>query len=189
MKKLRRWLTAGLLAILGMSTAQATDLQFDYLMLEADLEDVQDFDPDAVQIKLINPVGPNTDVVGVFALGISDDELEEFVPPFGTISLSVDLSTLLGIYVRAHADIGNGAQLFAQFGFVKIDYELDADIFGLTGSESFDEAGLAFGFGLSLSISDRSAFVVEYNQYPDVDIEDASEISSTALSLGYRTSF
>ena len=189
MKKMYVSILAGLLATPGLSTARAVDLQFDYLLLEADLGDAEDFEPKAIQVKLINSIGPNSDFIGVFALGTSDDELEEFDPFFGTVRLSVDLSTLLGVYGRIHTGLGEGPQFFGQVGLVRLDYDLDAEIFGLSGSESYDDIGLAFGVGLSVGVSDQSAFVIEYNQYPDVDIEDVADIETSALSLGFRTSF
>ena len=178
-----------LIILFGSMSAQATYFQIDYMMLEADLEDVEEFEPDAVQLKFINPVGPSTDIMGVFAFGISDDEIEEFDPFFGTVSLSVDLATMFGVYVRGHADLGANGQLFGQLGLVQLEYDLDAEISGLSGSESYDDTGVAFGFGASFGLSDQAALVIEYNQLPDVDVEDIADIETTSLSVGFQMSF
>jgi len=175
--------------LFGSMPVQAAKLQIDYMMLEADLEDVDEFEPTAIQLKYINPIGPNRDIMGVFALGISDDEIEEFDPFFGTVSLSVDLDTMFGIYGRAHADLGANGQIFGQLGLVRLEYDLDAEISGLSGSESYDEFGLAFGFGASFAVSDQAALVIEYNQLPDVDVEDIADIETTSLSVGLQMSF
>ena len=168
-------------------SALAADFQIDYLMLEADLEDVEEFEPDAIQLKYISPVNPSVDIMGVFAFGISDDKVEETDPFFGTVSLSVELSKLFGIYARARAELGDGARIYGQVGLVQIDYDLDAEIFGLTGSESYDETGVAFGLGIAIDVSGRAAIVIEYNQFPDVDVEDF-DLESTAISLGFQMS-
>ena len=189
MKKLLALLTTFAIVTLGSMSAHAVNFQIDYMMLEADLEDVDEFEPDAVQLKFINPVGPNTDIMGVFAFGISDDKIEEFDPFFGTVSLSVDLSTLFGGYFRAHADLGANAQIFGQVGLVLLDYDLDAEIAGLSGSESYDDTGVAFGFGVLFSVSEQAAIVIEYNQFPDVDVEDIADIETTSLSVGFQMSF
>ena len=178
-----------LILLFGSMSAQAAKLQIDYMMLEADLEDIDEFEPDAVQLKFINPVGPSTDIMGVFAIGISDDEIEETDPFFGTVSLSVDLSTIFGVYVRAHADLGADSQIFGQLGLVRLEYDLDAEIFGVSDSESYDDTGLAFGFGASFGLSDQAAVVIEYNQFPDVDVEDVADIETTSLSVGIQMSF
>ena len=173
----------------GSLPVQAANFQIDYMMLEADLEDVDEFEPDAVQLKLIDSVGPNTEIVGVFAFGISDDKIEEFDPFFGTVSLSVDLGTMFGGYVRAHADVGASGQIFVQVGLVLLEYDLDAEIFGLSGSESYDDTGVAFGFGALFAVTDQAALVIEYNQLPDVDVEDIADIETTSLSVGFQVSF
>lgn len=178
-----------LILLFGPMSAQAAKLQIDYMMLEADLEDVDEFEPTAIQLKYINPVGPNSDVVGVVAFGISDDEIEEFDPFFGTVSLSVDLANMFGVYGRAHADLGANAQVYGQVGLVLLKYDLDAEISGLSGSESYDDTGLAFGLGASFGLSDQAALVIEYNQLPDVDVEDIADIETTSLSVGFQMSF
>ena len=177
------------LVTFGSMSAQAANFQIDYMMLEADLEDVEEFEPDAVQLKFINPVGPSTDIMGVFAFGISDDEIEESDPFFGTVSLSVDLATMFGVYVRANADVGANGQIFGQLGLVQLEYDLEAEIFGESDSESYDDTGLAFGFGVLFGLSERAALVIEYNQFPDVDVEDIADIETTSLSVGFQMSF
>lgn len=189
MKKLLTLLLVSAIVTFGSMSAQAAKLQIDYMMLEADLEDVDEFEPNAIQLKVINPVGPSTDIMGVFAFGISDDEIEEFDPFFGTVSLSVDLATMFGAYVRAHADLGANGQIFGQLGLVQLKYDLDAEISGLSGSESYDDTGVAFGFGASFGLSDQAALVIEYNQLPDVDVEDIADIETTSLSVGIQMSF
>ena len=155
------------------------------------LEDVDEFEPDAVGLKYIHPVGPSTDIMAFMAFGIDDDEIEESDPFLGTVSLSVDLDTIFGVYGRAHADLGTNVQIFGQLGLVQIEYDLDAEIsgLGLSGSESYDDTGVAFGLGASFGLSDRAALVIEYNQYPDVDVEDIADIETTALSVGFQMSF
>lgn len=188
MNKLPALILLSAAVMLASLSARAADLQIEYLMLEADLEDVDEFEPDAIQLKYVNPVNPGIDVMGVFAFGISDDEIEETDPFFGTVSLSVELSSLFGIYGRARAELGDNARVYGQLGLVQIKFDLDAEIFGLTGSESYDETGVAFGVGIAIDVSDRASIVIEYNQFPDVDVEDL-DLESTGISLGYRAAF
>ncbi len=189
MNKLRFMLLLSVVLIFGSMSARAAKFQIDYMMLEADLEDAEEFEPTAIQFKYINPVNPDIDFMAVFAIGISDDEFEEFDPFFGTVKLSVELGNMFGVYGRAHTNSGSNTQFFGQLGLVQLKYDLDAEIFGLSGSDSYDEIGLAFGFGASFGLSDRSSIVIEYNQFPDVDIEDIADIETTSLSLGYQASF
>lgn len=189
MNKLNLLLLVSVVLTFGSTSARAAKYQIDYMMLEADLEDVEEFEPTAIQFKYINPVNPDVDFMAVFALGISDDDIEEFDPFFGTVKLSVELGHLFGVYGRAHTNSDSNTQFFGHLGLVQLKYELDAEIFGLSGSDSYDETGLAFGFGASFGVSDRSAIVIEYNQFPDVDIEDVADIETTSLSVGYQASF
>ena len=191
MKKFLTLLLVSVIVTFGSMSARAAKLQVDYLMLEADLEDVDEFEPDAFQIKYIHPVGPSTDIMAVVGFGISDDEIEESDPFFGTVSLSVDLTNMFGVYGRAHADLGANVQIFGQLGLVQLEYDLDAEIsgLGLSGSESYDDPGLALGFSASFGLSDQAALVIEYNQFPDVDVEDIADIETTSLSIGFQMSF
>ena len=159
------------------------------MMLDADLEDVEEFEPTAIQLKFINPVGPHTEFLAVFALGISDDEIEESDPIIGTVSLGVDLANMFGVYGRAHADLGTNAQVFGQLGLVLIKYEIEVEIFDVSDSESYDDTGLALGFGVSFDLSDQAALVFEYNRFPDVDVEDIADIETTSLSVGIKMTF
>lgn len=191
MKKLLTLLLVSVVVTFGSMSARAAKLQIDYMMLEADLEDVEEFEPDAVGLKYIHPAGPSIDIMAFIAFGIDDDEIEESDPFLGTVSLSVDLATIFGVYGRAHTDLGARGQIFGQLGLVQIEYDLDAEIsgLGLSGSESYDDTGVAFGFGASFGLSDRAALVIEYNQFPDVDVEDIADIETTSLSVGFQMSF
>ena len=190
MKKLLTLLLVSVLVTLGSMSAQAAKLQIDYMMLDADLDDVDEFEPDAVGLKYIHPVSPTVDIIGLVSFGIDDDEIEESDPVFGTVSLSVDLDTMYGIYGRVHQDIGTNSQVFGQVGLVRLEYDLDAEItgLGLSGSESYDDSGVAFGFGASFGLSDRAAIAIEYNVFPDVEVE-STDIETTSLSVGFQMSF
>ena len=134
-------------------------------------------------------LGQHNSYVLLDLLGLSDDEISEFDPFFGRVSLGVELTNMLGVYTKIHADLGANGQIYGQLGLVQLKYDVEAEIFGESASESYDDIGVAFGFGASFGLSEQAAIVFEYNQYPDVDIEDVADLETTSLSVGVRVSF
>lgn len=175
---------------IGSVNASAASLDIQYLMLDTDFEGVS-LEPSALQLKVANPVAPNISIEGVLAFGITDDDISVTIPP-DTLKFGLELANLLGVYAKAHADLGSNSQIYGRIGFTKIEYDITATITSggssISGTVSDDDTGIAFGFGALFALSPQSGLVVEYNQYPDVDFEGLN-IETTSLSVGYQMNF
>ena len=162
----------------------------DYLILSTDVAEA-DFDTSAIQIRLSNGIGPNIDVEGVFALGLSDDTYRDTDPSFlglGDFSVTAELASMFGVFAKFHSDSTSGFQVFGRLGLAMVDFDIDVDSQNLgPASESFDDTGLAFGVGASFNISETSAIVAEYSKWPDVDVEGV-DIETDVISIGFQIS-
>jgi opacity protein-like surface antigen len=188
MKKIIITIVAGLFALSANAMAEGLKVGVDYLMLSSEIEEA-DFDTSAVQIRFSNGVGPNIDIEGVFALGLSDDTYRDSDPIFlGDFSVTGELSHMFGVFAKLHSDSISGFQVFGRLGLASVEYDVDVDSQNLgSGSESYDDTGLVFGVGASFNFSETSAIVVEYSKLPDVDIE-GTDIETDAISIGFQMS-
>jgi hypothetical protein len=182
MKKIITTIVVSLLALSTNAMAEGQKVGVDYVKLSSEIEGL-DFDTSAVQIRYSNGVAPNIDVEGVFALGIDDDTVT-----LGDISVTGELGHMFGVFAKFHSDSNSGFEAFARVGFALVEYDIDIDIENLvSGSESFDDTGIAFGVGASFNFSETSAIVVEYSKLPDVDFEGV-DIETDAISIGFQLS-
>jgi opacity protein-like surface antigen len=187
MKTIITTIVVSLLALSTNAMAEGQKVGFDYVKLTSDVGG-QDFDTSAIQIRYSNGVSPNIDVEGVFALGIDDDTVTAFDPSLGDISVTGELGHMFGVFAKLHSDSNSGFEAFARVGFALVEYDIDIDIENLgSGSESFDDTGIAFGVGASFNFSETSAIVVEYSKLPDVDVE-GTDIETDAISIGFQMS-
>jgi len=169
--------------------AEGVKVEIDYLMLKSEL-DVLDFDTSAIQVRVAGAVNPNVDIEGVLAIGVSDDSYNVFQPGVGNVSLSAQLANMLGIYAKLHTDASSKFQFFGRLGLAIVKYDFDASIQGLgSGSDSYDDAGLSFGLGISFNITDKSAIVIDYTILPKVDIEGIADMETDTIGVGLQMAF
>jgi len=173
------------------SIAQGTSIDIDYMMLSSDLN-VLSFDTTALQLRVSNPINANIDVEGAIAFGVGDDSYSAYDPGVGNVKLSAKLGNMLGVFAKLHTDPSLGYQFYGRIGLAKVayDFKYSSSVFGST-SESYDDTGLAFGFGGSFNISTSGAIIVEYNQLPNVNfslIPELGDIETTTITLGVQLS-
>ena len=187
MKNIITTIVVSLLALSTNAMAEGQKVGFDYVKLSSDVGG-EDFDTSAIQIRYSNGVAPNIDVEGVFALGIDDDTVSDSDPFLGDFSVTAELGHMFGVFARFHSDSYSGFEAFARVGFAMVEFDVDVDTqnFGSV-SESYDDTGIAFGFGASFNFSETSAIVVEYSKLPDVDVE-GTDIETDAISIGFQMS-
>jgi opacity protein-like surface antigen len=189
MKKIITTIVAGLFALSANAMAEGMKVGFDYLMLSSEIEEA-DFDTSAVQIRFSNGVGPNIDIEGVFALGLSDDTYYDSDPDLlGDISITAELAHMFGVFARLHSDSISGFQVFARLGLAVVEFDVDiyAQNFGSV-SKSYDDTGLFLGVGASFNFTESSAIVVEFSKLPDIDLE-GTDLETDAISIGFQMSF
>lgn len=118
---------------------------------------------------------------GRVGMGLSDDDISEFDPFLGDISLELEVDTVLGLYLVAQTRSG-AASLYGIIGFTQVDFsiEVDGGILG-SASDSDDESDLSYGFGVNFDVSDQASINVEFMQYLDKDDFEASAISVGVL--------
>lgn len=187
MKKIITTIVVSLLALSTNAMAEGQKVGVDYVKASSEVEG-EDFDTSAVQIRFSNGVAPNIDVEGVFAFGIDDDTVTDFDPFLGDFSVTGELGHMFGVFAKFHSDSNSGFEAFARVGFAMVEYDIDIDTqnFGSV-SESYDDTGIAFGFGAGFNFSETSAIVVEYSKLPDVDFE-GTDIETDAISIGFHMS-
>ncbi len=140
-------------------------------------EDDIDLEP-TVGMFRIGSMGENgVGFEGRIGMGLSDDDISEFDPFLGDISLELEVDTVLGIYLVEQTTIG-AASVYGIIGFTKVDFTVDVDL-GILGSdsESDDESDLSYGIGANFEISDKAAINIEFMQYLDKDDFEASALS------------
>jgi opacity protein-like surface antigen len=187
--EMRKVLSITVAALLTLSTnaiAEGTKIGVDYLMLNSEIDTV-DFDTSAVQIRVSSAVNKNLDLEGAMALGISDDTYNDTDPFFlGDFSVTAKLSSMLGVFAKAHSDLESRFQVFGRVGLARVEVDLDFDTQNLgSTSESYDDTGIAFGIGGSFDVSETAAIVAEYAKWPDVDFE-GTNVDTEVISIGFQ---
>ena len=158
-------------------SAQGIRFGIDYMQLTTDIEGFE-AKPSAVQFRLIKPINNFVDIEGDLAFGISDDAFTDCTGP----GCSIELSSMLGFFGIFGTDSTARARIYGKAGFAIIEYEDDLGV-------SEDDSGIAFGIGGSVRLGKSSFIVLEYNQLPDLDVGFGFTLETTALSLGFQTSF
>jgi opacity protein-like surface antigen len=188
MKKIITTIAAVLFTLSGNVMAEGMKIGIDYLMLGSEAES-EDFDTSAVQLRLSNSISPNIGIEGVFAIGISDDTNDYYDPnDLGNFSITAELDNMLGVFAKFHGDLTPRFQVYGRLGLAMVEYNFDVDTqnFG-SGSESYDDTGLAFGVGAGFNLNETTALVAEYTQWPDVDVEGI-DIETDVISVGLQIS-
>lgn len=189
----RRLWTLNLVVVLSLAIsppvlAEASHFELQYMFMEADLDDAN-FEPDAVLYKHIIPYNSFINLEGIVAIGVTKEKEYRKTGVAGTYTQKLILSNMLGIMANISGHLEPKVHAYVHFGLVRMDYDLSTPswvVGGPNGSQS--QTGLAYGFGLSLHVLEKGAFIVEYNEFPDVDVGNKS-IKTTALSVGYQVPF
>lgn len=144
----------------------------------------EDFSPTGLIFRLGNNVNENFSVEGRLGLGLSDDTIT-VSDGIDTVSLSIELDTLIGVYGVGHVILSESSSVYGLIGITKVDGTLSASLSGGgSGSLSDDETGLSFGVGADIGLSNTVALNIEYIQYLNKSAFDVS-----ALAFGVKFGF
>ena len=169
-------------------TGSGTSVGFDYLKLSSTLDAGGvnlDFDTSALQVRFSTFINPSLDVEGDLAIGLSDDGYKVNDPFFGTVELKGQLSNMLGVFAKIHSDPMGSGMVYGKVGLARVSIELKGTIGGVSDSQTYDDAGLAYGVGGAFQVGPGGSIVLEYSVWPTVDIE-GSDFDTTVLSIGYQ---
>lgn len=146
------------------------------------------YEPNALLYKHIIPYNSFINLEGIIALGINEDKATRKVGVGSTYKQKLKFSNMLGVMVNFTGEVEPRVHAYAHFGVTRVEYDIStpSGISGPSGSES--ETGLAYGFGMSFGFLKTGAFVLEYNELPDVGTGNDT-IDTSVLSLGYQMPF
>jgi hypothetical protein len=167
--------------------AEQSFYEIHYLLLDTNIEGAN-YEPNALLYKHIIPYNSFINLEGIVALGINEDEATRKVGVAGTYKQKIMLSNMIGFMVNFSGEVEPRVHAYAHFGLTRVDYDLSTPswVGGPDGSQS--ETGLAYGFGMSFKILNTGAFVLEFNELPDIGA-GSDTIDTSVLSLGYQMPF
>jgi len=171
------------------TTASADEkiYELQYMFVDSDLKG-DSFEPHALQFKYIKPYSPMIELEAMIALGINEKKITRKEAPFGTFTQKLRLSNIIGVFAKAHAELEPTVRLYGHIGLARVEYNISTSISGVTPDGTESDSGFAYGFGLSFAVFEKGAFIIEYDQYPDI-AESNSTINTAALSVGYQMPF
>ena len=179
-----------LFTVVFLSTPTFADEQIyelQYMFVDSDLEGAA-FEPNALQFKYIKPYSSYIDFEGLVALGINEVKIERKLPAVGTFTQKFKLSNIIGIFGKIHTELEPRVLLYGHLGLARIEYDISSSAPGVLPDGMLSDSGAAYGIGLSFAILKKGAFVVEFNQFPDVN-KQGNTIDTAALSIGYQMPF
>jgi len=167
--------------------AQEAKYEFDYLLVDSTV-DSNKFQPNAAQLKYIVPYDQNFEFEGVLGFGVGVESARFKYQLATEYTVHFRFTNSAGVYLKAHAKLDPLVWAFAHLGIARMEYNISASLPQFKPDGTVSQIGLAYGFGLSMNILDHGAFVLIYDQFPDVK-SDNVKIHSSALSIGYQSSF
>ena len=189
MKKFLTYSLTLLMLLLVNTVTLAEERLYDlqYVLLDTDVEGAG-FEPEALQFKYIIPYSPLIDFEALLALGIDEQKVTRSVPGVGPFTQKCKLSNIVGVLGKIHFALEPRVYFYAHLGVARIEYDISSSADGISPDGSVSDTGAAYGIGLSFALLKKGAFVLEYNQFPDVNKQGTS-IDTAALSLGYQMPF
>ena len=101
----------------------------------------EDFSPTGLIGRLGNNINENFSVEGRLGLGLSDDTITAS-DGIDTVSLTVELDTLIGVYGVGHIMLNESSSVYGLIGLTKVDGTISGSISGsVTGSGSSSRRG------------------------------------------------
>lgn len=147
--------TAFLLASALSTSAIANETYFglNYLATDVDFGFVS-VNPGAIETKYGGFVSDNVAIEGRAGFGLTDDSVN---------GVDVEVDSILGIYAVYNFQPKGDFNPYALIGYTRGELSASSSF----GSDSESENDVSFGLGADFSISDASAFNLEWIQYID----------------------
>jgi hypothetical protein len=182
--------TLALLLMLGIAqfaAAENSKYEIDYLLMDTDIEGAG-YEPTALQYKHIIPYNRIIDLEGIIALGISEEKANRKTGIATFYTQKFKLSNALGFLVKVSGALEPKVHAYIHAGLMRIEYDVSTTTGGNGPDGSQSDSGLAYGFGIAFSFLKKGAFVLEFNELPDISTGN-NTIKTSVLSLGYQMPF
>lgn len=180
---------AALFYSFGGTLAYAENNQYEIQFLLMDTSGQgANYRPKALLYKHIVPYSDLISLEGFVALGITEESETRKLNIATTYKQKLMLSNMLGLFVKVSGKIEPRVDGYLHFGVARVDFDFSTPsaIGGADGSQS--ATGLGYGLGLNFRILEKGAFVLEFNELPEVDA--AGETFNTRyFALGYQLPF
>lgn len=182
-----RFFTLILIMIPQISVANETSYEIHYMLIDSTMKGAS-YQPDGLLYKHIVPYNSFINLEGIVALGITEEKSSINTGVGGRYTQKLKLSNALGLLVSFSGEVEPSVHLYAHFGLARLDYDISspASSGGPDGSQS--DTGLMYGLGMSFHLLQTGAFVLEFNELPDVSAGNKT-VDTTVFSLGYQMPF
>ena len=182
--------TLALLLLFGVTQFAMADnskYEIDYLLIDTDIEGAG-YEPKALQYKHIIPYNRIIDFEGIVALGITEEKANRKTGIATFYTQKFRLSNALGLMAKVSGAMEPKVHAYIHAGLMRIEYDVSTSAGGNGPNGSQSDTGLAYGFGITFSFLKKGAFVLEFNELPDISTGN-NTIKTSVLSLGYQMPF
>jgi len=174
-----------LFAISQPTLAENSFYEIQYMIIDSSFGALK-YEPNALLYKHVIPYNDLINLEGIVALGISEDSEDLKTGFAGPYTQKLKLSNMLGVMASIWGEMEPSVHAFVHVGLVRVDFDMSTSVGGPDGSQN--HTGLGYGIGMSFHLLKKGAFVLEYNDLPDVDTS-SSKLKNTAVSIGYQLPF
>lgn len=94
---------------------------------------------------------------------------------------SAELSTLAGVFVKPHAELAPGVDVYARVGFANMAWSTKASAGGAATDKTGNSA--AYGLGLNYTVADKMTVGADYMSYYN---KDSVKVNGVAVSVGIK---
>jgi len=176
-----------LLAAVNHALAQEAKYELDYMLVDSTLGNNK-YQPNAAQLKYIIPYTQNFEFEGVLGFGAGVESAHFKYQLATDYTQHFRLTDLVGLYIKAHAEIEPKVLAFAHAGLVRMEYNISSSLSQIKPDGTVTQLGLGYGIGISMNLFEHSSFVLNFDHFPEAK-SDGVKIRSTALSIGYQSTF
>ena len=179
--------TGLLLATVNYAYAQEAKYELDYMLVDSTLGNNK-YQPNAVQLKYLIPYTQNFEFEGALGFGAGVESAHFKYQLATDYTQHFRLTDFVGLYLKAHVEIEPKVLAFAHAGLVRMEYNISSSITQIKPDGTVSHTGLGYGIGISMKLLEHSSFILIYDHFPDAK-SDAINIRSTALSIGFQSTF
>jgi len=161
--------------------------EIQYLLVDTNFEGAS-YEPGALMYKYIIPYNRILNLEGIVGLGVTEEKSTRKIGIAGTYRQKLKVANILGIQLGLYGELEPKVHAYAHIGLTRLEYDISTPDWagGLDGAQS--DTGLSYGVGLNFKLLNRGAFVVEFNEFPDITSSNIT-ISTSTLSIGYQMPF
>ncbi len=128
--------------------------------------------PAAVRLSGGADVMPGLGLEAMLAFGAKDGE---------SGAKSAQLSSLAGVFVKPHAELAPGVDVYARVGYTNMSWSTKASAGGAATEKTGNSP--SYGVGLSYTVTDRMTVGADYMSYYN---KDSVKLTGVAVSVGIK---